>query len=93
MAVFTTIAFATFLLEYDHLFTFYQRGEYLAVYFGTFYGRRAYSYCAVGIQKEYFVEGHCIALLGLLAEVVDIKVFTLFSFELLSFDFYNSVHC
>lgn len=92
MAVFTTIAFATFLLEDYHFFTFYEGKKNLAVYFSTFNGRCTDFNVAVGIDQKHFVECDCIAFFNFVAEMVDIKVFTLFSFELLSFDFYNCVH-
>lgn len=93
MAVFAAIAFATFFLENDYFFTFNERSEHFAVNFGTFNGRCANFNVAVGIEQEDFVEGNGVAFLSILAEIVDIEVFTFFSFELLSFDFYNSVHC
>ncbi len=92
MAVFTTIAFATFLLENDHFLTLYEGKKHFTVYFSTFNGRCADFYVAVGIEKKYFVEGDCVALFYFVAEVVDIKEFTFFSLKLLSFDFYDSVH-
>lgn len=93
MAVFTAIAFATLLLEDDHFLALYQGYEHFTIYFSSFYGRSAYSDLAVGIQKKYFVEDYFVALFGFFAEMMNIQVLAFFGFELLSFDFYNSVHC
>lgn len=60
--------------------------------FGSFNGRSAYFYSTVGIYKQNAVELYGVALFGLLAEIVDIKELVLFSFELLSLNFYNNVH-
>ncbi len=92
MTVFATIAFAALLLEDDHLLTLHEGLEHLAGDFRTFYGRCAYCYSAVGVQKEHFVENYGLTLLHFIAEVVDIQIFALFGLELLSFDFYDSVH-
>lgn len=93
MAVFATVAFAAFLLEDNHLLTLHEGKEHLTVYFRTFNGRCADLYVAVGIQKKHFVESDCIALLYFLTEKMNIQIFALFGFELLSLDFYNCVHC
>ena len=92
MSVFTAIAFATFFLENDYLFTFNEGKKNLAIYFCTFNGRSTDFYVAVGIKKKHFVEAYCIALFYFITEMMDIKEFSFFSFKLLSFDFYNSVH-
>lgn len=92
MSVFTAIAFATFLLENNHFFTFYERHKHLAIYFCTFHGRHSDFNVAVGIKKKHFVESDCVTLFHFLAEMVDIKEFSFLSLKLLSFDFYDSVH-
>ena len=92
MAVFTAIAFATFLFENDYFVAFHEGFDYLAGYFGAFYSRCAYSYIAVSVYEEHFVKADSLALLNLVAEMVYIQILAFFGFELLSFDFYNSVH-
>ena len=92
MTVFAAIAFATFLLEDDHFLTLYEGLENFAIHFSSFNGRSTDFNVAVGIEKKHFVESNSVALFYFIAEVVDIKVFTFFSFKLLSFDFYDSVH-
>ena len=92
MAVFTTIAFATFLLEHDHFVTFYEGKDHLSVYFCAFHGRHSDFNVAVGIYEKHFVECHFLTFLYFIAEMMDIKVFSFFYLELLSFDFNNCVH-
>lgn len=92
MTVFAAIAFATFLLENDHFLTLYERLKHLAIYFCPFNGRDTDLNVAVGIKKKHFVECDGIALLHVVAEMVDIEEFPFLCFELLSFDFYDSVH-
>ena len=92
MTVFATITFATFFLENDYFFSFNERKKNFTLNFSTFNGRCTDFNVAVGIDKENFVESDCVTLFHLIAEVVDIEVFTLFSFELLALDFYNCVH-
>ncbi len=92
MAVETTIAFATFLLEYEHFVSLYEGFEHFALYFGTLNGGCAYLYGTVGVYEEHFVEADCFALLNLVAEMVYIQILAFFGFELLTFDFYDSVH-
>ncbi len=93
MAVLATIAFAAFLLENDHLVALHERNEDFAVHFCTFNGRHTDFHVAVGIKKKHLVEAHCIAFFHFFAEIVDIQELAFFGLELLSFDFYNSVHC
>ena len=92
MAVFATIAFATFFLENDHFVTFYEGFFILAYHFRAFHGRRTDLNVAVGVQKKDFVEAYGIAFLHVVAEMVDIQELALFGLELLSFDFYDCVH-
>ena len=92
MAVLSAITLAAFLLEHNHLLSLHERNQYFTIHFRTFYGRRADLNVAVGFYKKNLVECNCVTLFKVFAEVVDIKEFSLFSFKLLSFDFYNSVH-
>lgn len=92
MTVFATIAFAAFLFENDNFLTFHQRNEHFALDLCSFHGRSTDFNVAVGIEKKHFVESDSVALFYFLAEVVNIQIFAFFGFELLSFDFYDSVH-
>ena len=92
MAVFTTIAFATLLLEDDHFITFHEGTFHLANYFCSFYGRSAYFNGTVGVNEEYAVELHYIAFFLLVAEIVYIQELAGFCLKLLSLDFYNYKH-
>ena len=88
----TAIAFAAFFLENDYFVTFYEGTFNLANYFCSFNGRSAYFNGTVGINKENIVEINLIAFFHVLAEILDIQEFSGFCLELLSFNFYNSVH-
>ena len=92
MAVFAAIAFATFFLENDHFFTFYERGCHFANYFCSFNDWSTDFHGTIGISEEYTVELDCVAFFDLLSEVVDIQKFACFGFELLSLNFYDNVH-
>ena len=92
MAVQTAIAFATFLLEHEHFVALYEGFEYFAFHFGTLYGGCAYLHGTVGVYEKHLVEAYCLTLLYLVAEMVYIQILAFFGFELLTFDFYNSVH-
>ncbi len=93
MAVFTTIAFAAFLLENDHLVALHEGLEDFSRDRDTFHGRCTDFNVAVGIQQEDLVESDLVASLEVVAEMVDIQILAFFSFELQSLDFYDSVHC
>ena len=92
MAVFATIAFATFFLENDDLFTFYEGGGNLAYYFCSFNYWSTDFHGTVGVSEEYAVEFDCVTFFYLLSEVVNIQKLACFGFELLSLDFYDNVH-
>ncbi len=92
VTVFTTIAFAAFFLENDNLLTLHEWLKHFTIHFYPFNGRSSDFNVAVGIKKKNLVKGNCVACLNVFAEMMDIKEFSLFSFKLLSFDFYNSVH-
>jgi len=72
MTVFATIAFAAFLLEYDHFLALYEGSKNFTFHFCTFNGRRTDFYIAVGIKEENLVESDCVALFCFLAEVVNL---------------------
>ena len=92
MAVFTAIAFATFLLENDYFVTFHQGYGYFAYHLCTFYGRCSNCYVTVGVYEQYTVELNCVAFFFLVAEIVNIQELAGFCLELLSLNFYNCVH-
>ena len=100
MTVFTTIAFAAFLLENDYfvafeesgLLTFYLVSCYLADYFCAFDCGCAYLYGSVGVDEEHAVEFNLVACLDSVAEIVNIQEAVLFCLELLALDFYDYVH-
>ncbi len=92
MAVFAAIAFTSFLLEDDYFVTFYERLGHFAYYFGSFNGRSANFNVTVGIKEEHAVKFYCVARFFVLAEKVNIQELAGFCLELLSLDFYNSVH-
>ncbi len=92
MAVETTIAFATFLLEDDYLVAFYEGTFYLANYFGSLYGGSAYLDGTVGVYEQDAVEYDLFTLFLLVAEIVYIQELSGLGLELLSFDFYDCVH-
>ena len=92
MAVEAAIAFATFLLEDDHLVALYEGKENFACYLCAFYGRHTDSHVAVGVKKKDFVEDYSLAFLYFIAEMVHIQILAFFGFELLTFDFYDCVH-
>ncbi len=92
MAVFAAIAFATFFLENDHFVTFYERGFYLAYYFCTFYGGSADFHGTILVDQKNAVKLYGLAGFHCFAEIVYIQETALFGFELLSLNFYDSVH-
>ena len=92
MTVETTITFATFLLENDHFVTLHEGLHHFTLHCGPFNGRSTDFYVAVGIKKKHFPKCDLVTCLYLFAEMVNIQKFAFFGFELLSFDFYNSVH-
>ena len=92
MAVQTTITFAALFLEDKHLVTFYERLENLAAHFGALYCGHTDFNITVGIEKENFLKLYCISGLHLVAKVMNIQILALFSFELLSLNFYDNVY-
>ncbi len=92
MAVLATIAFATFFLEDDYLLALYKRLENLANHLGTLYGGGTYFYCVVGFSEEHTVKFYCVTFFVSIAEIVNIQELLRLCLELLSLDFYDSVH-
>lgn len=92
MTVFAAIAFATFLLENDDFFTFYEGSGYLANNFSSFNGGSADFDITVGVCEENAVKFNRIAFFDGIAEIVYIQELAGFGLELLSLDFYDSVH-
>ena len=92
MTVETAIAFATFLLEDDNVFTFHEGSLYLANNLCTFDGRCANLNGTVGIHEQDAVELYRVAFLAIVAEVVDIQLLAGLDTELLSLNLYNCVH-
>lgn len=92
MAVQTAITFAALFLEDKHLVTFYERLENLAAHFGALYCGHTDFNITVGIEKENFLKLYCISGLHLVAKVMNIQILAFLGLELLSFDFYDSVH-
>ncbi len=92
MAVLATIAFATLLLEDDYLVSLYKRLENLANHLGTLYGGGTYFYCVVGFSEEHTVKFYCVTFFVSIAEIVNIQELLRLCLELLSLDFYDSVH-
>ena len=92
MTVLATVVVATFLLKDDNLIALYEGTFYLANYFCPFYGGRANLYGTVGVNEEDLVEFYSLALFLLVAKIVNIQKFAGFGLELLSLDFYDSVH-
>ena len=92
MAVETAIAFATLLLEDDHVFTFHEGSLYLANNLCTFDGRCANLNGTVGIYEQNAVKLYRVTFLALVAEIVDIQLLAGLDTELLSLNLYNCVH-
>ena len=92
MSVQTAIAFATFLLENDDVFTFHEGSLYLANNLCTFDGRCANLNGTVGIHEKDAVELYRVTFLALVAEVVDIQLLAGLDTKLLSLNLYNCVH-
>lgn len=92
MAVFTTIAFAALLLEDDYLLALYEGLENLANHLGTLDSGSTYFYCVVGFSEEHTVKFYCVTFFVSIAEIVNIQELLRLCLELLSLDFYDSVH-
>lgn len=92
MAVLAAIALTTLLLEDDYLLTLYEGLENLANHLGTLYCGRTYFNCIVGFSEEHTVKFHCVTFFVSIAEIVNIQELLRLCLELLSLNFYDSVH-
>ena len=79
-------------MENKNFVAFYEGHENLALHLGTFHGRRADFDIAVDIEKKNLVEAYSLAFLHIRAEMVNIQELAFLGLELLSLDFYDSVH-
>lgn len=93
MTVFTTIAFAAFLLENDYLVTLYKRSEHFTNHFGAFDSRSAYLNVTISVSEENAIKFYLVSFFHGFAEIMNIQELVGFSLELLSLNFYNCVHC
>ena len=92
MTVQAAIAFATLLLEDNHVFTFHEGSLNLANNLCTFDGRCANLNGTVGIHEQDAVKLYRVTFLALVAEIVDIQLLASLGTELLSLNLYNCVH-
>lgn len=92
MAVLAAIALATFFLEDDYLLALYEGLENLANHLGTLKCRGSYLNCVVGFGEEHTVKLYGVSFFERVAEIVNIQELVGLCLELLSLDFYDSVH-
>ncbi len=91
MTVQFSVAFSSLLVEYQHFIAFYQRRNYFANHFGSFYGRSTHFYFTVVVYQQNFVKfNSCTAFCVL--NVLNKEFLSFFYFELLTVNFYNYVH-
>ena len=81
MSVFTTIAFAAFLLENDHLVTLYKGSEHFTHYFCAFYGGGAYLNVTIGISEENAVKFNLVTFFNGFAEIKKVTRLNLTAFS------------
>ncbi len=91
MAVEAAIAFATFFLENDHVFTLNEGINHLANNLGALNGGSPNGYSTFGVNQQNLVELYCVAFVHI-GDVMNIQLLACFGAELLSLDFYNCVH-
>ena len=91
IAVQLAVAFATLLVEHQHLVAFNQRREHFAYNLGTFNGRSAYLYFAIVVNQQHFLKFNSLAVFGT-ADVVYEELLAFFCFELLTVNLYDCVH-
>ena len=92
MTVLATVALAALLLEDDYLLALYEGLENLANHLGSIDGRSTNLNCVVGFGEEYTVKLDCVTFFVLVTEIVNIQELLRLCLELLSLDFYDSVH-
>ena len=91
MTVQFSVTFSSLFVEYEYFVAFYQRRNYFTNYFSTINSRSTYSYCSIVVYQQYFFKFNSCAVFCVL-NVVYKQFFALFSFELLTVNFYNYVH-
>ena len=92
MAVFAAIAFATFFLENDNFFTFNKGSLNSADNFGSFNNGSTNFHVTVGVNEKNTVECDFLSFRDFVTEEVNVEELVGFSLELLSLNFYDSVH-
>ena len=92
MAVFAAIAFATFFLENDNFFTFNKGSLNSADNFGSFNNGSTNFHVTVGVNEKNTVECDFLSFRDFVTEEVDVEELAGLSLELLSLNFYDSVH-
>lgn len=92
MAVFAAIAFATFFLENDNFFTFNKGSLNSADNFGSFNNGSTNFHVTVGVNEKNTVECDFLSFRDFVTEEVDVEELASLSLELLSLNFYDSVH-
>ena len=85
------VAFSSFLVEYENLVSFHQRGNNLTNNFGAFYCGNTNGDGSVFVNQKDFFKFYCRAVFCFL-HVVDEQFLASFCLELLALDFYNRVH-
>ena len=91
IAVQLAVSLAAFLVEYKHFLAFYERRNYFAHDFRTFYGGSAYFHFAIVVYQQHFLKFNSLATLGTI-DVVNEKLLAFFHFELLTVNFYDCKH-
>ena len=91
MAIETAIAFATFFLENNHVFTFHEGINYLANYLCALNGGSTYGYITFSVNEQNLVKFYLVAFVHI-SDVMNIQFLASLGAELLSLDFYNCVH-
>ena len=92
MTVFATIAFAAFLLENDYFFTFHEGSKHLANNLCAIHGGSANFNCVIGLSEKHTVKFYLVSFFNCFAEIMNIQELLRLCLELLSLDFYDSVH-
>ena len=86
MAFQLAIAFSSLLVEHEHLFALYQRGEHFANHLCAFYGGNAYGDVTVFVHQQNLVKLYCCTALDVL-DVVNEQLLAGLSLELLALNF------
>ncbi len=92
MTVLTTVALAALLLEDDYLLALYEGLENLANDLCSFEGGSTNLNSVIGFGEENTVELDGVTFFVLVTEIVNIQELLRLCLELLSLDFYDSVH-